>query len=125
MLRTLICITAHPYTAAPAAEIILSYKLRSLTKESPFWSAFGLWFDYRPVLIQENDQWSVFQGMSNVIEKEETFIFVGRRRSESLAWDVPTTDTDLLDGVGAGGTTSRKGDDTFESILFMSMDIGG
>ena len=46
-------------------------------------------------------------------------IFVARRRPESIDWAVPDSDTDLLTGVGALGTSMRKIDDTFESLLMM------
>lgn len=49
------------------------------------------------------------------------FIFVGHRRPESINWIVPDSDSDLLAGVGAQGTSMPKGDDTFESLLMMQM----
>lgn len=52
------------------------------------------------------------------------FVFVARRRVESFSWNVPPEDRDLLDGVGAWGSQTRKGDDTFESLLFMTLDDG-
>jgi hypothetical protein len=53
---------------------------------------------------------------------DHLFVFVARRRVESFAWFVPLSDEDLLNGVGAMGTPSRKADDTFEILLFMSMN---
>ncbi|EPQ26587.1 uncharacterized protein PFL1_05908 [Pseudozyma flocculosa PF-1] len=35
-------------TPTSSPEVIISYKIRSLVKEQPFWSAFGSWFDYQP-----------------------------------------------------------------------------
>jgi hypothetical protein len=42
--------TVAPHAAATAAPpwIVISYKIRSLT----FWSAFGLWFTFAPVLVR-------------------------------------------------------------------------
>lgn len=90
-------------------------------KETPFWTAFGLWFTYQPVLVKassnEND-WQRF-GLS---PDDTTFVFVASRRPESLSWEIPVDDRDLLAGVGAQGTNSRKEDDTFETLLFMTLE---
>ena len=55
-------------------------------------------------------------------DEDNLFIFVAARRPESLAWEVPSSDSDLLAGVGARGTQTRKGDDTFEGLLLMALD---
>lgn len=109
--------------------VLLSYKVRSLTKETPFWSAFGLWFTFEPVLAKRkafaeeepDSSWRCFGSSSS----EDSFVFVAHRRAESFSWIVPPTDQDLLDGVGAWGTKSRKGDDTFEILLLMMLDEDG
>lgn len=118
---------------------MISYKIRSLAKETPFWSAFGLWFSFSPVLakrvrrgLQEwprrpdslgdtvvNPSWERF-GSS---DDSDTFVFIGERRPESLAWEIPSIDQELLEGVGARGDKSRKGDGTFEELLLMQMDV--
>ena len=54
----------------------------------------------------------------------DLFIFVASRRSESFAWEVPSSDVELLAGVGAWGDSMPKSDDTFESLLLMGLDIG-
>jgi len=51
------------------------------------------------------------------------FIFVAERRAESMGWEPPESDEELLGGVGAWGTSSRKGDGTFESLLLMSVNL--
>lgn len=109
-------------------EVIVSYKIRSLPKEAPFWSTFGLWFTYEPVLARRTPPLGGEHGSSTQWERfgaiwdGPTFVFVARRRAESLrGWDMPDDDEELLTGVGAQGTTSRKGDGTFETLLFMSM----
>ncbi|KAK4055055.1 hypothetical protein OIO90_003396 [Microbotryomycetes sp. JL221] len=33
----------------PSPVVLFSYKVRSLTRETPFWSAFGCWFTFEPV----------------------------------------------------------------------------
>ncbi|KAF7327969.1 hypothetical protein MKEN_00377100 [Mycena kentingensis (nom. inval.)] len=105
LLRSLIQLT----TASSDAHIIISYRIRSLPKESPFWSAFGLYFEFSPVLMREPNS-------------DSTFIFVAQRREESLRWAVPESDADLLSGIGAWGTEAPKSDDTFEALLFMSLE---
>ncbi|KAF5339260.1 hypothetical protein D9758_013335 [Tetrapyrgos nigripes] len=59
LLRTLIQLSSPPfipirYTGSEHdLQIIISYKIRSLSKETPFWSAFGVWFTFEPVLVRE------------------------------------------------------------------------
>ncbi|KAJ7773468.1 putative methyltransferase-domain-containing protein [Mycena metata] len=124
LLRSLIQLSSPPFvSAAMDVEIVISYKIRSLAKESPFWSAFGLWFEFAPVLVQkvglgENPPWQRF-GSSL---EDPTFVFVARRRRESHGWKVSPNDNDLMHGVMAQGTLSPKGDDTLETLLLMSLD---
>jgi hypothetical protein len=77
------------------------------------------------VLARENSQlsrcpsqWQRFGASFD----ETIFVFVAHRRLESHHWTIPSLDEDLLSGIGAYGTESRKGDDTFENLLFMSME---
>ncbi|TCD63203.1 hypothetical protein EIP91_005842 [Steccherinum ochraceum] len=129
LLRSLIDLTSPPFASldntATQPAVVISYKIRSLAKETAFWSAFGLWFTFEPVLEAakaspaSGPDWRRFGASSG----GEMFIFVGRRRPESLAWIVPENDEDLLGGVGAWGTNSRKGDGTFESLLLMNVDL--
>ncbi|KAJ3778089.1 putative methyltransferase-domain-containing protein [Lentinula raphanica] len=123
LLRTIIHLTSHP-TNGTQSNILISYKIRSLSKESPFWSAFGLWFTFGPVLVRKEYS----DGTSSSWERFGTafegpmFIFAARRRPESLEWILPSDDSELLSGFGARGTMSPKADDTFETLLFMSLD---
>lgn len=110
----------------------MSYKIRSLVKEAAFWSAFGLWFNFKPVLVklkpdpnldslrgvQEGvcDCWQRFGADTD----DDLFIFVAHRRPESQDWLVPSDDQALLNGVNALGDSEQKSDDTFESLLLMS-----
>ena len=139
LLRSLLHLSSPPFVSEGAPElwpkVIISYKVRSLSKETPFWSAFGLWFSFEPVLVrktrrtqaddkdvdsEEEDAWSRFGSDG----EDNLFIFVGRRRPESLAWDIPPSDTDLLAGVGARGDNSSKSDDTFDTLLLMALPVG-
>lgn len=145
LLRTLIHLTSLP-PSSPQPSIIISYRIRSLPKEVPFWSAFGLWFSYEPVLYRRYHQPSnregpdyesdppPFEVHSNEDPEIEwarynasssTYIFLARRKGVSLGWNVPDDDSDLLEGVGANGNQRQKGDDTFELMLLMDMTDGG
>ncbi|KAK7033268.1 tumor-related protein [Favolaschia claudopus] len=123
LLRSLIQLSSPPFAiASNDVEIIISYKVRSLPKETPFWSAFGLWFEFAPVLVRRTSQdihsWRRF-GASL---EDPTFIFVAHRREESLGWQVPLRDEDLMQGRIAPDQVSPKGDDTFETLLLLSLD---
>jgi len=52
---------------------------------------------------------------------DTTFLFVAQRRPESYKWKIPPLDDHLLGGVGAYDSSTRKGDDTFENLLFLSL----
>ncbi|KAH7928057.1 hypothetical protein BV22DRAFT_1083645 [Leucogyrophana mollusca] len=125
LLRTLIHLTSLPFglpSEEGSVQIVISYKVRSLAKETAFWSAFGLWFTFVPVVArrrtsQEQTEWERFGSNGG----DQVFIFIAHRRPESHAWEVPRDDQDLIDGVGAKGTVNRKGDDTFETLLLMDL----
>lgn len=158
LLRSLIHLTSPPFSNNHDLEVrpklIISYKVRSLSKETPFWSAFGLWFHFEPVLysaksstLRESHDVINYAGISDLNDRlpsagsdhrEEggfrifgtsadndspTFIFVGHRRPESAFWQVPDNDEELISGIGALGTQTRKSDDTFESILFLNLGV--
>jgi len=133
LLRTLIQLSSPPFIPTPESgisehrlKIVMSYKIRSLAKEAAFFSAFGLWFTFEPVVARPNTKkgetlqlpWSRFGTSLH----GRDFVFVARRRPESMVWGLPDDDQKLLDGVGAWGTDSRKSDDTFEMLLLMGLD---
>ncbi|CAK5268451.1 unnamed protein product [Mycena citricolor] len=117
LLRSLIHLTSGTRELGP--QVIISYKIRSLAKETTFWSAFGLWFTFEPVLYrtQSGSEWS---RLGNTMQ-DPTFVFVARRRDESMSWLLPENDHDLLHGLFPGNR-SPKSDDTFETLLLMSLD---
>ncbi|KAF4571278.1 S-adenosyl-L-methionine-dependent methyltransferase superfamily protein [Pleurotus pulmonarius] len=122
LLRTLIQLSAPPFlnpSSSIPQSIIISYKIRSFAKESVFWSAFGLWFSFYPVLYKTHSSASWKRTGSN---EDVPFIFIAHRKPESLSWVVPKDDTSLLQGVGAQGSSTPKSDDTFETLLLMSLD---
>lgn len=140
LLRTLIHLTSPSCVppSGPPVKIVISYKIRSLPKETPFWIAFGLWFLFQPVLARRwvrpaQSKNAPPEGEPNTTEPwrqfgadddaDRIFVFVAYRRPESITWHVPETDKELMEGVGARGTSAKKGDDTFETILFMAMGM--
>jgi len=121
LLRSLIHVTSlNLSNSNPGPTVIISYKIRSLTKENPFWSAFGLWFDFYPVNRRSSptDDW---RRMGDG-QDDQMFVFTATRRKGSQSWDIPERDEDLLAGVGANGTPNPKSDDTFETLLLFSVD---
>ncbi|KAH9945090.1 uncharacterized protein BXZ73DRAFT_86656 [Epithele typhae] len=139
LLRSLLHLTSIPTPAPDLTDsrspplVIISYKIRSLAKETPFWHAFGLFFEFSPVLsrTRRNDQGSSSQEQveeswvkfSPGDDLDETFVFIAKRKRESLLWKIPEEDSALLAGVGADGTSSPKSDDQFEQLLLMGMDV--
>ena len=114
LVRSLIHLTSLSSSASETPKIIMSYKVRSLSKEMPFWSAFGLWFEFSPVLARHKQgSWSRF-GPSASDDGGAVFIFIARRRPESFQWETPISDAELW-GI-------KRGDDTFESLLLMAME---
>lgn len=111
--------------------MIISYKIRSLAKETPFWAAFGLWFTFAPVLARRktpskngvsgssDSPWTRF---APIVGQDDSIVFISQRRPESREWIIPEKDDELLGGVGAWGNQERKSDDTFETLLLMSLD---
>jgi hypothetical protein len=121
LLRSLLHLT-NPTSPVASTQVVISYKIRSLSKEATFWSAFGLWFTIVPVLVRsahfEDNRWERLGAGGD----GDVFVFVARRRPESFFWTVPDDDVALLEGVGACGTSERKGDDAFELFLLMGLE---
>jgi hypothetical protein len=122
LLRTLLELTAPPFSLPAedddAVTVVISYKIRSLSKETAFWTAFGLWFEYEPVLVRNNALSHNWQRFS---VDDSMFVFTARRRTLSFSWEIPVNDHDLLLGRGARGTEAVKEDDTFETLLLMKL----
>lgn len=123
LLRSLIQLTSSMFVRdLKQTKVIIFHKVRSLVKEAPFWSAFGLWFDFTPILVKMKDQgtedWRRFDEDTGDI----LLAFVARRRTESFKWQVPTDNRALLAGLGAWDNDKEKGDDSFESLLLMSLE---
>ncbi|EIN09875.1 hypothetical protein PUNSTDRAFT_65892 [Punctularia strigosozonata HHB-11173 SS5] len=126
LLRTLLHLTQISVSKSFASSswadatplVIVAYKVRSLAKEMPFWQAFGLWFQFYPVLVRHSRSadWS-----TSFTSADQTFIFIAHRRPDSHSWCIPCHDEELLRGYGARGTDNAKGDDTFEGLLLANI----
>ncbi len=104
-----------------------------MIKETPFWSAFGLWFTFEPLLVRSTvpivapddrkksagEQWRRYGSSED--SEDLSFVFIAHRRSESHRWSIPDDDGDLLNGVGACDSATPKNDDRFEMVLLMTM----
>ena len=97
--------------------------MRSLEKETPFWRAFGAWFDFKPILCQQRGPTVSQEGIESLGGswrrvghdlEDTTFLFIARRRPETLERPVPKADSALL---------AKYLDDTFESLLMA--ELGG
>ena len=71
--------------------------------------------------MREVDQLHAWQRLGASLE-DLTFVFAAHRRPGSFDWNVPERDGDLLAGVGANGSSLRKSDDSFETLLIMTVD---
>ncbi|CAO1622812.1 unnamed protein product [Parajaminaea phylloscopi] len=167
LLRSLIHLTAaaagtESTTTVEPPTVIIAYKIRSMAKEEPFWSALGCWFDvdivacrYRhPANDRQHQQheglaqtptpaeaapawgsWHRFGawerdvvgrdsgGQANqtlddgVASEDAYFVFVARRKPDTIAHEAPEDDAALLAGFmlaphapGAGAGAAAGGD---------------
>ncbi|EPQ52771.1 hypothetical protein GLOTRDRAFT_122699 [Gloeophyllum trabeum ATCC 11539] len=125
LLRSLIQLSSPPFVPEGRPwdlEVVISYKIRSLPKETPFWSAFGLWFTFHPVIVRprgdtdaSGDTW---RRLGSSIGEDGCFVFIARRRAESFTWSIPESDSDLLSGHG----TPWSSDEQFETFLLSAFD---
>lgn len=143
LLRSIISLSSYGLSNADAdssqtrgPELIISYKIRSLTKEQPFWSALGSWFDFQTVDCRsiprnqansdsaEDDvqmAWHRFgsQGQdcgASADADQELFVFVGHRRKETFGCLAPESNADLMQGkrLRRRKEQGEDGEDRFE-----------
>lgn len=129
LLRTLIDLTDN----APTAEVLLSYKIRSLTKEQPFWCGFCAWFELTVVDYAREPRAPMQPFGTQACHfgaypppcapdgqlLDEYFLFVAHRRPESHRWESPTSDAAMLQGqyVCDGQMKTAPTTGTFEWLL--------
>ncbi|SPO25574.1 uncharacterized protein UTRI_03292_B [Ustilago trichophora] len=140
-------------SAKTGPELIISYKIRSLTKEQPFWAALGSWFDFQAVdcrtiprkATSTDDEpeveWHRFgsQGQdygATADSDQELFVFVGHRRKDTIGCLAPECDADLMQGKRLRPrpasddddfelvSPSSGGEDYFEWLLLSNMGAG-
>lgn len=135
LLRSLLQITQQ----APNATVYLAYKIRSLTKEQPFWTGLSAWFDLTWVQCTPSDPaapWRPFGTHASHFAYappcdetgaplDDYFLFAAQRKEASLQWTCPDEDALLLQGLymADGQPIPAPGTDAFEWILLSrSMD---
>lgn len=146
LLRSIISLSSyglsHPdacSTQDRGPELIISYKIRSLTKEQPFWSALGSWFDFQAVDCRsiphkqagsdsEDDgaevEWHRFgsQGQdygASADADQELLVFVGHRRRDTFGCLAPESNADLMQGKRlrpSKGEQDQKGRNGYELV---------
>lgn len=141
LLRSIIYLTQ---STTNAVEVIVGYKIRSHSKEETFWKAFGIWFDFYPVLCKNkkkkmkketfsmNDlEWRRFGRLSSdsgrntvncneeTASEDELFVFVAKRKQSTLDCQMPEDDQQLLGGwlLKEDSLQRGTGAETFELVL--------
>ncbi|QRW13482.1 hypothetical protein RhiLY_12481 [Ceratobasidium sp. AG-Ba] len=120
LLKTLLTLTSPPFCDPSfGPEVIIGYRVRSLTKEIPFWQVFGTWFSFAPVLTRHLGTEEAKTAWGRFGTANDTHVFVASRRPESYMWSVPTENSQLMNGFGP---SPPRLDDTFESLLLLGID---
>ncbi|KAM0747043.1 hypothetical protein T439DRAFT_305974 [Meredithblackwellia eburnea MCA 4105] len=132
LLRTLIALTeplskSNGDNQGESPTLLIAYKVRSLVREQPFWSAFGRWFTMKPVLIQERSPTSCDPSQppppppswTRFGSTDDIYIFCCHRKPSTLHHRVPISDEHLMRG-GPGVPTA---DDQFEMMLLSDLDL--
>ncbi|PWN39101.1 hypothetical protein IE81DRAFT_318425 [Ceraceosorus guamensis] len=98
--------------------VLISYKVRSLIKEQPFWTAFGTWFDFEPVRFRKRSHTGLpyndasptkakaEQGIRSLSTSQDPwtewdhsmYIFVARRKVGTLGCLPVDDDAMFMDG---------------------------
>lgn len=100
-------------TITPTIHFYKPDMIRSLPKETPFWTAFGAWFNFSQVLVRQKSSPSLCWEQFGDLDESTLFVFVATRKQETLSWEVPN-DLELM----------RKGNDAFETLLLRNMFHG-
>jgi hypothetical protein len=136
LLRSLIYLT----NTSTSIEVIIGYKLRSHSKEEPFWKAFGVWFNFAPILCKDlnkkDEDWRRFGNRScdsgragsrqdeDAPAEDEMFVFVAQRKKSTLECLAPENDDQLLSGylIKNGILEQGSGAETFELLLMNAIE---
>lgn len=116
LLRSLVHLTQPQHASSTTPPVMIAYKIRSLSKEEPFWSNLGVWFNVSTVscrYLPDRDQthwgsWHRFgsfasdvDGSNRSIEQDsedDYFIFIAERKSSTFHFEAPTEDDKLMSG---------------------------
>lgn len=119
LLRTLLHLTSPPLSPSSAAHtpiVIISYKIRSLSKETPFWSAFGLWFAFEPVLARPigRDSWGDHNSVHNLENIKDDASVEGKLESHDGWRRFGEPDSDDGDGDAMFVFVAKRKPESFE-----------
>lgn len=123
LLRSLIGLTARRDSDKAPTVLLFSYKIRSLVREQPFWSAFGRWFRFEPVLISApSPAWSEDRSEPNRNDDSGQIQFgtstpVMKTPASPPTWTRFGTSTPSLSTATDPG--HDRGEDTDELFLFI------
>lgn len=138
LLRSLIHLTQIPSEgSSESPPVIIAYKIRSLSKEQPFWNILGIWFEVQIVHCRyrhpadsaspdasTESHWgpwhrfgsfmSDLEGTHNAAEEgseDDYFIFIAQRKSSTFLFNAPAEDDRLMNGwmLASGGDTLVRG----------------
>ncbi|CAO1630363.1 unnamed protein product [Sympodiomycopsis kandeliae] len=123
LLRSLIHLTDSHGSSDQSPTVLIAYKIRSLSKEQPFWDNLGIWFEvetvncrYRrtPQASEENSarifwgNWHRFGSFKSDLDgtsrddeedsEDEYFIFVAKRKESTYMYTAPEQDEKLMSG---------------------------
>ncbi|KAK4692457.1 hypothetical protein P7C70_g9123, partial [Phenoliferia sp. Uapishka_3] len=125
LLRTLLWLTKPRRDGGKSPKVLFAYKVRSLVREEPFWSAFeGRWFDMESVLTRSTPPASSSPAKDPPCvrfgEEDDIHIFVCTRRPSTFDLPIPSSDEHLMRG-SPGDATSAS--DQFELMLFSGISL--
>lgn len=127
LLNTLLDLTNE----APHAEVVIAYKIRSLAKEQPFWTALGAWFDlaWTQCTIPLQAPAPFGTRATHFVHPppcdahgtplDDYLLLIAHRKPHTLAWERPKNASALLSGmyIVHGEHVHGSGTDTFEWIM--------
>lgn len=114
LLRSLIHLTQPSPDTNATPTILIAYKIRSLSKEQPFWNNLGVWFDVEIVACRyrnKQNKWGSShrfgsftadldesQRDTETDAEDDYFVFIARRKKTTHHFEAPGDDEKLMSG---------------------------
>lgn len=130
LLRTLLGLTTPRRPGSPSPKVLFAYKVRSLVREQPFWSAFGrhLLTSHETLLTTDfAGRWFHLESVASRVttapkptswtrfgEADDIHIFLCTRKASTYDQPIPTDDEHLMRGAPGDATSA---DSQFELML--------